>query len=124
MTLPGFLTEPCSETDDTITQAAPSYTDVESGDKGLKRKFLERGTSQGPAESADLSQESTELKRPRDDAEKNNNPRETKRPSPPPEPKPPKSPKKAPSATIPKLASSSLIYCPLLYKLFINRADS
>ncbi|KAF9466168.1 hypothetical protein BDZ94DRAFT_1213575 [Collybia nuda] len=74
----------------------------DSGDKGLKRKFLERGTSQGPPEVNNTSQASTEaVKRPRDDPDKDDNPRETKRPSPPPEPKSPK--RKLSSASSPKL---------------------
>ncbi|KAG6841249.1 hypothetical protein C0991_000533 [Blastosporella zonata] len=72
----------------------------DSTDKSLKRKLSERGTSQGPQDSAQAPPEP--LKRSRDDAEKDENPRETKRPSPPPPPesKSPKSPKKAP-ATLP-----------------------
>ncbi|EAU90388.2 hypothetical protein CC1G_00772 [Coprinopsis cinerea okayama7 len=61
----------------------------ESGEKGVKRKFLERGTSQGPPEAGvEENKESSggeALKRPRDEADKDDNPRETKRPSPPPE---------------------------------------
>jgi len=58
----------------------------ESNDKGLKRKFLERGTSQGPPEQGEDTQHSQEpLKRPRDD-DKDENPRETKRLTPPPSP--------------------------------------
>lgn len=62
----------------------------ESNEKGLKRKFLERGTSQGPSEESP----SEPLKRPRDDADKDDNPREAKRPSPPPPPPRPSSPPK------------------------------
>ena len=59
----------------------------EINDKGLKRKFLERGTSQGPSENGDPAKPPTEpLKRPRDEPDKDDNPRETKRPSPPPSP--------------------------------------
>jgi Ran-binding protein 3 len=68
-------------------------TGSESGEKGLKRKFLERGTSQGPTENEESSKHVLEpLKRPRDESDKDDNPRETKRPSPP--PSPPKSPLK------------------------------
>ncbi|KAK2464012.1 hypothetical protein APHAL10511_003956 [Amanita phalloides] len=60
--------------------------DSESGDKGLKRKYLERGTSQGPQDSPDLPKSPAEpTKRLRDDPQRDENPRETKRPSPPPE---------------------------------------
>jgi len=66
----------------------------ESGEKGLKRKFLERGTSQGPTENEESSNHATEpLKRPRDESDKDDNPRETKRPSPPPSPPKPSPPK-------------------------------
>jgi Ran-binding protein 3 len=60
----------------------------ESNEKGLKRKFLERGTSQGPPDENEPSakQAGEPLKRPRDDSDKDDNPRETKRPSPPPSP--------------------------------------
>jgi Ran-binding protein 3 len=62
----------------------------ESNEKGLKRKFLERGTSQGPSEESPTEP----LKRPRDDADKDDNPREAKRLSPPPSPpRPSSSPK-------------------------------
>ncbi|KAF5361807.1 hypothetical protein D9756_002210 [Leucocoprinus leucothites] len=78
----------------------------EGGEKGLKRRFEERGTSQGPNEGEDASNSVLEpSKRPRDDEDEDPNPRETKRPSPPPEtkkasPKPaPPSPKAAPKLT-------------------------
>lgn len=59
----------------------------ENGEKGLKRKFLERGTSQGPTDNEEPSNHAPEpLKRPRDESDKDDNPRETKRPSPPPSP--------------------------------------
>lgn len=61
------------------------YSESGEKEKGLKRKFLERGTSQGPQEAAQAASEP--LKRARDDADKDDNPRETKRPSPPPSPK-------------------------------------
>jgi len=74
---------------------------LEPAEKGLKRKFLERGTSQGPPENGDPVKHSTEpLKRPRDEADKDDNPRETKRPSPPPSP-----PRLTPSS--PKISKSS-----------------
>jgi len=80
------------------TDFPSTYLDVDNGDKSLKRKFVERG-SQGPPETHETPKASLEpLKRPRDDADKDDNPRETKRPSPPPEPKSPKSPKKSGAA--------------------------
>ncbi|KAF8902396.1 hypothetical protein CPB84DRAFT_1908080 [Gymnopilus junonius] len=73
----------------------------ESQEKGLKRKFLERGTSHGPPENGESSQQPSEpLKRPRDEANKDDNPRETKRPTPPPSPPRPS----PPSPKVPKLA--------------------
>ena len=100
------LPAPTSDTD-----FLPTCPDVDNGDKGLKRKFVERG-SQDPPEIHETPKTSIEpLKRPRDDADKDDNPRETKRPSPPPEPKSPKSPKK--SAAAPRLASIKLHMLPL-----------
>ncbi|KAF8159374.1 hypothetical protein B0H34DRAFT_796628 [Crassisporium funariophilum] len=65
----------------------------ENGEKGLKRKFLERGTSQGPPEDRETPTHPTEpLKRPRDEADKDDNPRETKRITPPPSPPRPSPP--------------------------------
>ncbi|KAF8075157.1 hypothetical protein FPV67DRAFT_617951 [Lyophyllum atratum] len=88
-----------------MSAVPPETADLETGDKNLKRKFLERGTSQGPQDSNDAaSMPSEPLKRLRDDPEKDDNPRETKRPSPPPEPKSPKSSKKSPPTTTPKLS--------------------
>lgn len=64
-----------------------SDSDSSDSDKGLKRKLADRATSQGPENLAPLV--STEsAKRPRDDTDKDDNPRESKRPSPPPEQKP------------------------------------
>ncbi|KAL4078678.1 hypothetical protein V8B97DRAFT_1932767 [Scleroderma yunnanense] len=54
-------------------------------EKGLKRKLADRGTSQGP-ESPSITTASAETtKRLRDDGDKDDNPRISKRPSPPPE---------------------------------------
>ncbi|KAK0489304.1 hypothetical protein IW261DRAFT_1444197 [Armillaria novae-zelandiae] len=72
----------------TPPSTAGRNSDSDSGerDKGLKRKFLERGTSQGPQETGGSDKIASEpTKRPRDDAGGDDNPRETKRPSPPPE---------------------------------------
>ena len=70
-----------------ITLSRHLRSDSESGDKGLKkRKYLERGASQGPQDSADsLKPPAEPTKRPRDDPDRDENPREKKRPSPPPE---------------------------------------
>ncbi|KAG5653606.1 hypothetical protein H0H81_011978 [Sphagnurus paluster] len=92
-----------SEVGSTVTNS--ELADAESGDKNLKRKFLERGTSQGPQDFGDNSKTPSEpLKRPRDDAGTDDNPRETKRPSPPPEPKSPRTQKKGATASTPKLS--------------------
>lgn len=81
----------------------------DSNEKGLKRKFLERGTSHGPPEQEETAKHPSEpLKRLRDDADKDPNPRETKKPSPPPASPPQESP---PSPKVPKLVRpSNLIY--------------
>jgi Ran-binding protein 3 len=74
----------------------------DSGEKGLKRKFLERGTSQGPTDE-ESNHVPEPLKRPRDESDKDDNPRETKRPSPPPSPPKPSPP--------PKAVCCSWLYC-------------
>ncbi|KXN90672.1 Brefeldin A resistance protein [Leucoagaricus sp. SymC.cos] len=89
---------------------APASANVALGaqvhDKGLKRRFEERGTSQGPNEGEGTPKNGPEpLKRPRDDEGEDPNPRETKRPSPPPETKK-ASPK--PSPPSPKVAAPKL----------------
>jgi Ran-binding protein 3 len=60
-------------------------TEAENIDKSLKRKFEERGTSQGPIEGNGPKMPSETLKRARDDANDDPNPRQTKRPTPPPD---------------------------------------
>ncbi|KAG1879252.1 hypothetical protein F4604DRAFT_1579445 [Suillus subluteus] len=65
----------------------PSDSDSGESEKGLKRKLADRGTSQGPENLVPLPS-AEPAKRPRDDANKDDNPRESKRPSPPPEQKP------------------------------------
>ncbi|KAJ7091495.1 hypothetical protein B0H15DRAFT_836408 [Mycena belliarum] len=94
---------PTSEPSSLVSAGVPSRdSDSDSGEKGLKRKFLERGTSAGPPENGDDTKVPAEpLKRLRDDPDKDENPRETKRPSPPPEPNARKSP---PLAASPKLS--------------------
>lgn len=66
----------------------------DSGEKGLKRKFLERGTSQGPTDE-ESNHVPEPLKRLRDEFDRDDNSRETKRPSPPPSPPKPSPPPKA-----------------------------
>jgi Ran-binding protein 3 len=91
---------------DAATVPARRDSDSDSGEKekGLKRKFLERGSSAGPPENGDTQAAAEPLKRPRDDPDKDENPRETKRPSPPPEQSAP------PPATAPKLVCDSSLY--------------
>jgi Ran-binding protein 3 len=81
----GAQAPPSDDTPPVLGSDTLSPDESDGGEKGLKRKFLERGTSQGPQEAALAASEP--LKRPRDDADKDDNPRETKRPSPPPSPK-------------------------------------
>ncbi|KDQ61833.1 hypothetical protein JAAARDRAFT_31318 [Jaapia argillacea MUCL 33604] len=69
-------------------RASQSDSDVDQ-DKKLKRKLGDRAVSQEPADLARIKRNSavdplSTTKRPREDAEKDDNPRETKRPSPPP----------------------------------------
>ncbi|KAF9494883.1 hypothetical protein BDN71DRAFT_1482927 [Pleurotus eryngii] len=92
------LTVACT-TNDTGVEDAPaqqqkstvrrgSESDGAEDSKGVKRKFFQRGTSQGPQEKGTSSSSAAiaePAKRPRDDNDKDDNPRETKRPSPPPE---------------------------------------
>ncbi|KAJ6619946.1 hypothetical protein B0H10DRAFT_2024200 [Mycena sp. CBHHK59/15] len=81
-----------------------SDSDSVEKEKGLKRKFVERGTSAGPQENGDEPKTAAEpLKRPRDDPDTDDNPRETKRPSPPPEPNTRKS-SPPPQPAAPKLS--------------------
>jgi Ran-binding protein 3 len=91
----------------TISQGSDS--DGGEKDKGLKRKFLDRGTSQGPQENGDSPNHTgvEPLKRPRDDADKDDNPRETKRLSPPPESE--SSVKRSPPPSPPKLVCSCVL---------------
>ncbi|KAJ7140300.1 hypothetical protein C8R43DRAFT_1018194 [Mycena crocata] len=95
-----------SEPSSQVSVGMPSRRDSDSDsgekEKGLKRKFLERGTSAGPPENGDEPKAPAEpLKRFRDDPDRDENPRETKRPSPPPEPNARTSP---PPAATPKLS--------------------
>ncbi|KAJ8516506.1 hypothetical protein ONZ45_g6211 [Pleurotus djamor] len=69
--------------------AKSSDVDETEDPKGVKRKFFQRGTSQGPQEAGTTPNHSSvvePVKRARDESDKvDNNPREAKRPSPPPE---------------------------------------
>lgn len=96
----GTLNVPSAEASGGLPSGRDSDSDSGEKEKGLKRKYLERGSSTGPPENGDGTTAPAEpLKRPRDDPDKDENPRETKRPSPPPEkdarksPPPPEAPK-------------------------------
>lgn len=108
--------------EDTPTQQQDSVrrgseSDGTEDSKGVKRKFFQRGTSQGPHENGTLSSSvaiAEPAKRPRDDNDKDDNPRESKRPSPPPEkeqtlPEPVTSP-------APKYVSFNIYSQPCLFK--------
>ena len=88
-------------------------TGSESGEKGLKRKFLERGTSQGPTDE-ESNHVPEPLKRPRDESDKDDNPRETKRPSPPPSP-----PKASPPSQTHRPVCCSWLYSLNLYLTYL-----
>ncbi|KAG8221062.1 hypothetical protein J3R82DRAFT_2575 [Butyriboletus roseoflavus] len=83
-----------------------SESDGGEPDKGLKRKLADRATSAGPDSGPSTISSTTETaKRPRDDADKDDNPRVSKRPSPPPEQNEgsPPAPAPAPETPAPKL---------------------
>jgi len=94
----------------------PSDSDSGESDKGLKRKLADRGTSQGPENLVPLTS-AEPYKRPRDDTDKDDNPRESKRPSPPPEQKP-----AAAETSTPKLVRHLLLFeRPLLINFLSGR---
>ncbi|EIW75098.1 hypothetical protein CONPUDRAFT_85429 [Coniophora puteana RWD-64-598 SS2] len=83
------------DTDDVVIEKAPSGastrrpSDSDGGEqeKGLKRKLGDRGVSRGPPENGSAPSPSVvePTKRARDDADKDDNPREAKRLTPPPD---------------------------------------
>lgn len=87
-------------------------SDSDSGEpeKGLKRKLGDRATSLGPERMATPTTETA--KRPRDDADKDDNPRVLKRPSPPPEQNESSSsaPVPTPETPSPKLVRMFFVY--------------
>ncbi|KAJ6581788.1 hypothetical protein B0H19DRAFT_1116494 [Mycena capillaripes] len=107
----GALDVPSAEPSGGLPSGRDSDSDSGEKEKGLKRKFLERGSSAGPPENGEAKAPAEPLKRLRDDPDKDENPRETKRPSPPPEKDARKSP---PPPEAPKLVRYSRIS---LYKL-------
>ncbi|EGN91821.1 hypothetical protein SERLA73DRAFT_164348 [Serpula lacrymans var. lacrymans S7.3] len=87
------LASATGEAEDSVDSAPGALTtrrrsDSDNGEcgGGLKRKLGDRGTSQGPLDSESVSAKpaAEPVKRPRDDVDKDDNPRVTKRPSPPP----------------------------------------
>ncbi|KAJ6520842.1 hypothetical protein B0H19DRAFT_1204503 [Mycena capillaripes] len=80
----GALDVPSAEPSGGLPSGRDSDSDSGEKEKGLKRKFLERGSSAGPPENGEAKAPAEPLKRLRDDPDKDENPRETKRPSPPP----------------------------------------
>ncbi|KAH7890901.1 hypothetical protein F5I97DRAFT_100735 [Phlebopus sp. FC_14] len=106
---------PCSftSTQDTVAEAGEtedsasslpctrraSESDSGEPDKGLKRKLADRGTSQGPESGPSTAVTTEATKRPRDDVDKDDNPRISKRQSPPPDQdeKPSRAPEKSTS---------------------------
>jgi Ran-binding protein 3 len=99
------IAEPPAETTETdvapVAPAPQDSTESLESDKGLKRKLSERASSAGPEIESKASTAETQ-KRPRDDADKDDNPREAKRPSPPPEKEKP-----TPPTPISKLVSQA-----------------
>ncbi|KIJ21003.1 hypothetical protein PAXINDRAFT_160411 [Paxillus involutus ATCC 200175] len=80
-----------------------SESDGGEPEKVLKRKLADRGTSQGPENLPSTATASVEtVKRPRDDSDKDDNPRVLKRPSPPPEQEDKPPPPPAPETSTPK----------------------
>ncbi|KAJ8079631.1 hypothetical protein PM082_011218 [Marasmius tenuissimus] len=82
---PNGATPPTDDARAVPTSRRDSQSDSGEKDKGLKRKYLERGTSAGPQEGEVAGQPAEPIKRQRDDAGKDDNPRESKRLTPPPE---------------------------------------
>lgn len=83
-------TEEAEEAEDTASSLPhtrrASESDSGEPEKGLKRKLADRATSTGPESGpSTLTPVAETAKRPRDDADKDDNPRVSKRPSPPPE---------------------------------------
>jgi Ran-binding protein 3 len=101
-----------------------SHSDGAEKDKaGVKRKHSERGTSQAPPEAEEPLKDGEVLKRPRDEAEGDENPRETKRPTPPPESKSGRT--SPPSPKVPKLVCTWVVSASsTLTNLFACRVDS
>ncbi|KAL0574310.1 hypothetical protein V5O48_007648 [Marasmius crinis-equi] len=82
---PNDSAQPTNDSKLTLTSRRDSHSDSGEKDKGLKRKFLERGTSAGPPEGDVATPSAEPTKRQRDDPGKDDNPREKKRLTPPPE---------------------------------------
>lgn len=114
-------TEEAEEAQDTASSLPHTRRTSESDggepEKGLKRKLADRATSLGPESGpSTLTPTAETAKRPRDDADKDDNPRVSKRPSPPPEQndQSPPAPVPAPETPAPKLVRI------LLYGLIVS----
>lgn len=99
-------TEDAEEAQDTASSLPhtrrASESDGGEPEKGLKRKLADRAASLGPESGPSTATPTAETaKRPRDDSDKDDNPRVSKRPSPPPEQS--DEPTPAPETPAPKL---------------------
>ncbi|KIK55703.1 hypothetical protein GYMLUDRAFT_47660 [Collybiopsis luxurians FD-317 M1] len=117
---PPTTTQIASAASSARTSGSSSRRDSDSNLEGaastlnLKRKYPDRGTSAEPTDShldatALASGSETSVKRPRDDSDKDDNPRETKRPTPPPLEKKDKPPP-LPANTKPTSTSGFMAY--------------
>ena len=100
---------------ETHVPSSPDSDSVEK-EKGLKRKMEDRGASQAPPDIVRLPSPSAgmeSVKRLRDDADKDDNPRETKRPSPPPENEPTVATPSTPTHPTPQLVRTIIDFGPL-----------
>jgi hypothetical protein len=97
-------------------QTGQALSEVGEKEKGVKRKYSARITS---GNILNVEPTIEQLKRPRDDSDKDDNPRETKRPSPPPESEP--TPVQSPSPA-PKLVWSHQCFVNLTFDC-VSRQD-
>lgn len=116
-------TEDVEEAQDTASSLPHTRRTSESDggetEKGLKRKLADRATSLGPESGPSTVTPSAETaKRPRDDADKDDNPRVSKRPSPPPEqndesPPAPAPPPETPAPKLVRILLYGVVSCPV-----------
>jgi Ran-binding protein 3 len=86
--------------DATSEHGSPRLSDASSDKASLKRKHGERGTSQAPPDGVPASTGPEPPKRLRDDPDKDENPRQMKRPSPPPDQEGPTPPSSSQSSVL------------------------